>query len=318
MELGIVGYGNLGRACEKIALDDRKISDICIFSRRDNVRSQYGTRALGQDKILNVDCDVYVLCVGSMSDLMPLSLSLAGKVNTVDTFDNHGKMVEYATKMQSMAENSDTLHFIGMGWDPGLFSLMRGLFSGIMQGAKPQTFWGRGVSQGHSEAIRRIDGVLDAKQYTIPISNAVELARSGQGDHLKDCDKHRRECYVVPKDNANLADIEEKIVTMPDYFASYDTRVNFVDKEWFDTHCRGMEHGGMVLASCQKCGYLSQIELNLKLENNPIFTASVLIAYAKANYEMSKRGITGVKSILDIPIGEILDGDWIDKVRAFI
>lgn len=318
MKLGIVGYGNLGKACEKVALDDGKIDDICIFSRRADVKSQYRTKILSQDKIFDADCDVYVLCVGSMSDLMPLSLKLAGKVNTVDSFDNHAKMVEYATKIQSKAENSDTLHFIGMGWDPGLFSLMRALFSGILKDANMQTFWGKGVSQGHSEAIRRIDGVLDAKQYTIPISNAVELTRNGKGKGLKDCEKHMRECYVVPKDNADLCEIEGKIVTMPDYFAPYDTKVHFVDKAWFDIHCTGMEHGGKVLASGKSSNYLSKMEFDLKLDNNPIFTASVLIAYAKANFEMAKRGVCGIKTILDIPIGEILDGDWIDKVRTFI
>lgn len=318
MRLGIVGYGNLGKACEKIALDDGKINDVYIFSRRGNITSPYGTTILSQEDIFKKNCDVYVLCVGSMSDLTPLALRLAGKVNTVDSFDNHAKMAEYAKQMHQKAEKGDTLHFIGMGWDPGLFSLMRGLFSAILQGVKPQTFWGRGVSQGHSEAIRRIEGVLDAKQYTIPISNAVKSVREGLGDNLKDCDKHRRECYVVPCEGANLDEIEEKILTMPDYFAPYDTKVHFVDKEWFDKNLSGMEHAGVVLANSKKGGYSSNMEFDLKLDNNPIFTASVLIAYAKANYAMSIRGICGVKNILDIPISEILSGDWIDKVRLFI
>lgn len=317
MKLGIVGYGNLGKACEKIALDDRKINDICIFSRRD-VKSQHGTKVLCQGEIENEKCDVYVLCIGSMSDLMPLALSLVGKVNTVDSYDNHAKMVEYANKMQPLANKGKTLNLIGMGWDPGLFSLMRALFSGILQYSKPQTFWGKGVSQGHSEAIRKIDGVVDAKQYTIPQSNALKCAREGRGATLSVYDKHRRECYVVPRDGADLADIKEKIVAMPDYFAGYDTQVHFVDKKWFDENCRGMEHGGCVIANKRICGYKSDIELNLSLENNPIFTASVLIAYAKACYKMSKSGECGVKTIIDIPISEILDGDWIDKVRAFI
>lgn len=318
MRLGIVGYGNLGKACEKIALDDGKINEVCIFSRRDNIKSPYSTAILSQEYIFKKNCDVYVLCVGSMSDLTPLALSLAGKVNTVDSFDNHAQMEKYAKQMKQRAGKGDTLHFIGIGWDPGLFSLMRGLFSGILQGVKPQTFWGRGVSQGHSEAIRRIVGVLDAKQYTIPISNAVKSVREGSGDNLKDSEKHKRECYVVPCEGANLEKIEEKILTMPDYFAPYDTKVHFVDKEWFDENLSGMEHAGVVLANGKTGEYSSNMEFVLKLENNPIFTASVLIAYAKANYAMSKKGICGVKSILDIPISEILIGDWIDKVRLFI
>lgn len=318
MRLGIVGYGNLGCACERVALDSGFFDDICIYSRRPDVKSPYKTKVCCQSEALDSGCDVLVLCVGSKSDMPQLGLSLAEHFNTVDSFDTHAKIPEYLEKLQRINLEHKTLSFVGIGWDPGLFSLIRGLFCGILPDSKPQTFWGKGVSQGHSEAIRGIDGVLNAKQFTIPKEAALKSVREGRGNKLSERDKHLRECYVVPKQGANLAEIEEKIKTMPDYFAQYDTIVHFVDEKWFLQHCSGMEHGGFVVDSDINCGYRNNMEFSLSLESNPYFTASVLIAYAKANCIMAARGEIGTKTILDIPISQILPGDWIDKARAFI
>lgn len=318
MKLGIVGYGNLGKACERVAQFDGDIDEIGIFSRRDNVFSPYGNKVYKQSDVDKCDFDVLALCVGSQNDLQELALSLVGKYNTVDSFDTHTKMADYALKMQKIALKKHTLNFIGIGWDPGLFSLIRGLYAAIMPECNLQTFWGKGVSQGHSQALRNIDGVIDAKQYTIPQSNALKLAREGSVDVINEKDKHKRECYVVAKEGVDFQEIERKIKTMPDYFAGYETEVHFVDSNYFYNNCNGMEHGGVVLANKQIDNFMSRAEFGLKLDSNPLFTASVLVAYAKANYRMAKGGEYGVKTVLDIAISQILQGDWIDKVRAFI
>lgn len=318
IKIGIVGYGNLGKACEKIALSDDKIELVGVFSRRNDVKSPFGTMVYAQDDIFDFDIDVALLCVGSQSDLTRTACKIAEKFNTVDSFDTHAEMTKYIDRMTEIVNNNDRLCYVGIGWDPGVFSLCRAFFTAVMQNANVQTFWGKGVSQGHSEAIRRIDGVLDAKQYTIPKENALKLAREGKGDTLLPRDKHLRECFVVAKVGANKAKIENEIKNMPNYFAEYDTIVHFVDEEYFKEHCSDTAHGGFVLANGGFDGFKSSAELTLKLESNPLFTASVLTSYAKTNARAFERGCRGVKTILDIPVCDVLEGIWIDKVKAFV
>ena len=317
----IVGYGNVGKACEKIALGDRDINVVGVFTRRNPSEVQtcckkvYSASDLPKFK---GKIDVLLLCVGSAFDLTDTALALAKDFNTVDSFDTHSKMAEYAQKLNSIAVDNGRLCYFGIGWDPGLFSLCRALFSSVIPNCDVQTFWGKGVSQGHSEAIRRIKGVKNAKQYTIPKENALKLAREGKGEGLTPRDKHLRECFVVAEDDADKAEIENEIVNMPDYFAGYDTIVHFVDEKYFFEHCDGMEHGGFVLANSIFDGFESRAEFSLALKSNPTFTAGVLISYAKANAKAFLRGDRGVKTMLDIPICDVLGGEWIDKVKRFV
>lgn len=321
INIGIVGYGNVGKACEKTALEDRDINVAGVFTRRnpkDVITACNKVYAASELPRFKGKIDVLILCVGSAFDLRSTAFELAKDFNTVDSFDTHSKMTEYAEKLNSIAVEYNRLCYFGMGWDPGVFSLCRALFWAIIPNSDVQTFWGKGVSQGHSEAIRKIDGVLLAKQYTIPKDNALKEAREGRGQLLSVRDKHLRECYVVAKDGANKAIIEDKIKNMPDYFAPYDTIVHFISKEEFEKEHSGSAHGGFVLASGETGGEKCNLELSLKAQSNPDFTASVLLAYAKANALAYQNGDRGAKSVIDIPISYLCEGEWIDKIRRFI
>ncbi len=318
IRIGIVGYGNLGKACEKIILSDEKIELVGIFSRRSGVKSDCGTQVYMQDDIFKFDMDVALLCVGSQSDLQDTAAKIAAKFNTIDSFDTHAEMVKHIDRMSKIAFDNDRLCFVGIGWDPGLFSLVRAMVFGVIPNSKCHTFWGRGVSQGHSEAIRHIKGVVKAKQYTVPKESALQLVREGVDGDLMPREKHLRECYVVAEKDADNEEIERKIVNMPNYFAQYDTIVHFVDEKYFDEHCGGAQHGGFVLANGVFDGFKSKAEFSLNLESNPTFTAGVLIAYAKALAKEYENGQRGVKTILDVPIADLLQGEWIDKVERFV
>lgn len=328
IRLGIVGYGNLGKACEQIALSDNDIELVGIFTRRNpsEVTSRYKSKIYSFYDIhdFSEKIDVLALCVGSKDDLINTSLSL-NDFNTVDSFDTHSKMSGYIQKLQSNTVDFDKLHFIGIGWDPGVFSLMRAYFSAILPSCNLNTFWGRGVSQGHSEALRNIDGVLYAKQYTVPNENALNSARKGENIGLKDTDRHLRECYIVAKEGENQSEnvkirneIVKKIVNMPYYFQGYKVKVFFIDKETFFREHSGLAHGGEVIASGKIVGNNCGFDFSLKTQSNPHLTASILLSYAKCNVKMSKSGQKGVKTVLDIPISCLLQGDWIDKVAHFI
>ncbi len=318
IRIGIVGYGNLGKACEKIILSDEKIELVGIFSRRSGVKSDCGTQVYMQDDIFKFDMDVALLCVGSQSDLQDTAAKIAAKFNTIDSFDTHAEMVKHIDRMSKIAFDNDRLCFVGIGWDPGLFSLVRAMVFGVIPNSKCHTFWGRGVSQGHSEAIRHIKGVVKAKQYTVPKESALQLVREGVDRDLTPREKHLRECYVVVEKVADKEEIERKIANMPNYFAQYDTIVHFVDEKYFDEHCGGAQHGGFVLANGVFDGFKSKAEFSLNLESNPTFTAGVLIAYAKALAKEYENGQRGVKTILDVPIADLLQGEWIDKVERFV
>lgn len=319
MKIGIVGYGNLGKALEKIAVETNT-EIVGIFTRREpcKVISPYKSKMYSFVDVCDFAgaIDVLLLCVGSKSDLAGVAEQVANKFNTVDSFDTHAKIPVYADFMRRTV--TDKLSYISIGWDPGLFSLMRALFSAILPSGEPSTFWGKGVSQGHGEAIRRIKGVKNAVQYTIPKQSAIDAVMSGQGKNLSERDKHLRQCFVVLEDGANGDEIEKTIKNMPYYFDGYDTSVHFVSQAEFEKEHTGMAHGGFVLEKGEICGYDCDLQFRLQAKSNPHFTASVLIAYAKSCVKEYQNGERGVKSVLDVPIASLLDGKAIDNVRRFV
>lgn len=320
-KIGIVGYGNLGKACEKIVMSRDDMSLVGIFTRRDpaTMISPYGSAFFRQDDLdrFENEIDVLALCTGSANDLVDLALKQAEKFNTVDSFDTHARMRDYVTALDKVATEHDHLSFVGIGWDPGVFSVMRALFEGVLPEGNTVTFWGKGVSQGHSEAIRKIDGVLKGIQYTIPKEDALEKAREGKGDTLTTRDKHLRECFVVARDDADKSAIENEIKSMPNYFADYDTVVHFITAEEFDRDHNAMPHGGLVLRSGSVNGKEENLEFKLTLSSNPDFTASVLMAYARSLKKMHESGVRGAKTIIDIPVGALL-GDRLDAIAKFV
>ena len=293
-----------------------KIATIGARSGQAGGYSPFGTPFFRQDDIESFKgkIDVLALCTGSANDLTELGKRCAASFNTVDSFDTHARMRDYVNDMQRITTASGTLSLIGIGWDPGLFSLMRAVFGGVLAEGNTQTFWGKGVSQGHSEAIRKIEGVVKGVQYTVPKEAALEAARSGRGEGLTTRDKHLRECFVVAAEGADKAAIEKSIVTMPNYFDEYDTIVHFITEEEFDRDHTAMPHGGFVLRSGKAQGKDCSLEFALKLESNPDFTASVLMAYAAAAYKMYNEGKRGALTILDIPAIALTDEDRTDFI----
>lgn len=308
IRIGIVGYGNLGRGVECAIHQNPDMSLFGVFSRRDpaTVTTLTGAKVYHIDDIVKYkdQMDVLILCGGSATDLPVQTPALAEHFCVVDSFDTHAKIPEHFEKVNSAAQKGATVAMISVGWDPGLFSLNRLYGEAILPSGKDYTFWGKGVSQGHSDAIRRIDGVLDARQYTVPVEEALEAVRSGANPQLTTRQKHTRECYVVAEDGADLARIEKEIVTMPNYFADYDTTVHFISMEELKANHSGIPHGGFVIR-CGKTGLTQQnthiIEYRLQLDSNPEFTSSVLVAYARAAVRMKNEGMTGCKTVLDVP-----------------
>lgn len=309
IRVGIVGYGNLGKGVE-LALRQAKDMTLCaVFTRRNPETLEIWSKDVPVFRLDEVCCkaqelDVLILCGGSANDLPVQTPELAKYCNTVDSFDTHAKIPEYFDQVCASAKASGHLSLISVGWDPGLFSLMRVYGDSILPQGTGYTFWGKGVSQGHSDAIRRIPGVKDAKQYTIPLENAVERVRKGEFPQLQAGEKHTRECFVVAEEGANKEEIERQIVTMPNYFADYRTTVHFISEEEFRKNHSRMAHGGFVLHT-GKTGVSAEnthvMEFSLKLDSNPEFTSSVLVAYARAVCRMQKEGKTGAVSVLDVP-----------------
>ena len=306
IRVGISGYGNLGCGVEAALTlcPDMKLT--AVFTRRNpqslsiatpGVPVVAETEAAGYaDQI-----DVMILCGGSATDLPVQGPSYAKLFNTIDSFDTHARIPEYFSAMDHALKESGHFGIISVGWDPGLFSLNRMMAGAILPDGHDYTFWGRGVSQGHSDAIRRISGVLDAKQYTVPIESAVDAVRSGQNPDLSVREKHLRECWVVAEEGADLAEIERQIVTMPNYFDEYDTTVHFISLEELRRDHSGMPHGGFVIRSGKTAqGESCTVEYSLKLGSNPQFTASVLVAYARAAARLAAAGETGAHSVFDI------------------
>ncbi len=307
MKVAIYGYGNLGKGVELSILQNKDISLVGVFTRRNpsEVKTLTGASVYSCDDLLKFEnqIDVLIICGGSATDLPKMTPSLAEKFNVVDSFDTHAKIGEHFNNVDKVAKENGHIALISGGWDPGMFSIARLYASAILPCGKDYTFWGRGVSQGHSDAIRRIDGVIDARQYTVPIESALESVKSGKEPTLTARQKHLRECYVVCEDGADKERIKSEIVNMPNYFADYDTTVTFISMEEMKKNHSQMPHGGSVIRT-GRTGLNEEhthvIEYNLKLDSNPEFTASVLVALARATYKMYLRGDKGCKTIFDV------------------
>ena len=307
IRIGIVGYGNIGRGVEQAIKRNEDMELAAVFTRRDPVSVKVateGAKVVHMDDMLSMkgDVDVMVLCGGSATDLPVMGPEIAANFNTIDSFDTHAKIPEYFANVDKAAKEGNNISIISVGWDPGMFSLNRLYAESILVQGSTYTFWGKGVSQGHSDAIRRIPGVKNAIQYTVPVDEAVDQVRSGSEPKLTTRDKHTRECYVVAQEGANKAEIENAIKTMPNYFDEYNTTVHFISEEELKRDHSKMPHGGFVIRTGEtgEEGNKHVIEYSLKLDSNPEFTASVLIAYARAAYRLNQKGENGARSVFDI------------------
>ena len=323
IRIGIMGYGNLGRGIECAVKKNNDMEVVAVFSRRnpDSVKIlTEGAKVYHADEVLNFknEIDVLILCGGSATDLPAQTPEYAKNFTVVDSFDTHAKIPEHFANVDKTAKEGGNIAVISCGWDPGMFSLSRLYSNAILPDGKDYTFWGKGVSQGHSDAIRRLEGVVDAKQYTIPIDAALEEVRSGSNPELTTRQKHLRECFVVAAEGADKAKIESEIKNMPNYFADYDTIVHFISKEELDRDHSGIPHGGFVIRT-GKSGWESEnshiIEYSLKLDSNPEFTAGVIAACARAAYRMKAEGLSGCKTMFDIPPAYLIDMSA-DELRA--
>ncbi len=309
IRIGIAGYGNLGRGIECAVKQNPDMELKAVFTRRDPASVSIltaGVPVYPMEKAAEMEneIDVLILCGGSATDLPVQTPALAAHFNVVDSFDTHAKIPEHFEAVDAAAKAAGKVAVISAGWDPGMFSLNRLYANAILPDGKDYTFWGKGVSQGHSDAIRRIEGVKDARQYTIPVESALEAVRAGKNPELTTREKHTRLCYVVAEEGADLARIENEIKTMPNYFSDYDTTVHFISQEELNRDHAGLPHGGFVIRS-GKTGWDKEnshvIEYSLKLDSNPQFTASVIVACARAAARMQQEGQTGCKTMFDIP-----------------
>jgi len=310
IRIGIVGYGNIGRGVEKAAARNEDIELRAVFTRRDPsllAIQTAGVPVKHMDDMLSMkdEIDVMILCGGSATDLPVMGPELAVNFNTIDSFDTHARIPEYFGNMDEAAKKGGNISIISVGWDPGMFSLNRLYAETILPQGSTYTFWGKGVSQGHSDAVRRIEGVKNAIQYTVPVETAVDRVRSGSEPKLTTREKHLRECYVVPEEGADLKAIETAIKMMPNYFDEYDTTVTFITEEEMKKEHSSMPHGGFVIRSGETGteGNKHIIEYSLKLDSNPEFTASVLVCYARAAYRLAEAGESGARSVFDIAPG---------------
>ena len=308
MKIGILGYGNLGKGVEAAIKQNPDCELTAVFTRRDPASVKILTAGVPVYNVADVekhknDVDVLIICGGSATDLPKQTPEYAKFFNVIDSFDTHAKVPEHFANVDKFAKDFKHTALISCGWDPGLFSLARLYSNCILPNGSDYTFWGKGVSQGHSDAIRRIEGVKDARQYTVPVQAALDAVRSGSNPTLTTRQKHTRECYVVVEEGADKARIEKEIKEMPNYFADYDTTVNFISEEELKENHSGIPHGGFVIRT-GKTGWDNEfnnvIEYSLKLDSNPAFTSSVLVAYARAVYRMNKEGQTGCKTVFDV------------------
>lgn len=309
IRIGIVGYGNLGRGVESAIKQNSDMVLSAVFSRRDPSSVKIADPNV---KVLSISdaeqytdsIDVMILCGGSATDLPEQGPEFAKLFNTIDSFDTHAKIPEYFNEVDAAAKPNNKTSIISVGWDPGLFSLNRVYGEVVLPEGATYTFWGKGLSQGHSDAIRRVEGVKAGVQYTIPVEEAVNRVRNAENPELSTREKHTRDCYVVAEEGADLAAIEQAIKTMPNYFADYDTTVNFISEEELQKNHNTMPHGGFVIRSGKTGSDTNHvIEYSLKLESNPEFTSSVLVAYARAAYRMNKEGQFGAKTVFDVAPG---------------
>ena len=308
IRIGIMGYGNLGRGIECAIKQNDDLELAAVFTRRDPATVSILTEGAAVCNVKDVEdwkdkIDVLMLCGGSATDLPVQTPEYAKLFNVVDSFDTHARIPEHFANVDKAAKEHGHVGIISVGWDPGMFSLNRMYANAILPEGKDYTFWGKGVSQGHSDAIRRVEGVKDGKQYTIPVEAALEAVRNGEDPELTTRQKHTRECFVVLEEGADAKKVEEEIKTMPNYFSDYDTTVHFISQEELDRDHSKIPHGGFVLRSgCT--GWEKEnkhiIEYSLKLDSNPEFTSSVLVAYARAAYKLSQEGQSGCKTVFDI------------------
>lgn len=306
IKIGIYGYGNLARGVEQTIKMNDDMELVAVFTRRDpstvTIKTE-GVEVASTKDVLSYKgkIDVLVICGGSATDLPEQTPALAKDFCVVDSFDTHAKVPTHFANVDAASKANGTTSLISTGWDPGMFSLNRAIMAAVLPNGKDYTFWGKGVSQGHSDALRRIEGVVDARQYTIPVESALERVRSGENPELTTREKHTRECFVVAPNEADHARIEKEIKEMPNYFSDYDTTVHFITLEELKKNHSGIPHGGFVIrsgATSDECKHV--IEYKLKLDSNPEFTGSVLIAYARAVYRLNKRGEIGCKTVFDI------------------
>ena len=308
IKIGILGYGNLGRGVECAVKQNDDMELVAVFTRRNPEDVKILTETAVVCNVADVEdwkdkIDVMIICGGSATDLPKQTPVYAKMFNVIDSFDTHARIPEHFANVDAAAKEGGHVGIISVGWDPGMFSLNRLYANAILPDGNDYTFWGKGVSQGHSDAIRRVEGVKDGKQYTIPVEAALEAVRNGENPELTTRQKHTRECFVVLEEGADAAKVEEEIKTMPNYFSDYDTTVHFISEEELKANHRGIPHGGFVLRS-GKTGWDGEnkhlIEYSLKLDSNPEFTSSVLIAYARAAYRLASEGQIGCKTVFDI------------------
>ena len=308
IRIGIVGYGNLAKGVECAITQNLDMELAAVFTRRDPASVSIKTPGV---PVLHTDScgdwkdkiDVMILCGGSATDLPEMTPKFARDFNVIDSFDNHANIPAHFAAVNAAAQESGHIAFVSVGWDPGLFSINRLYASAVLPEGKDYTFWGKGVSQGHSDAVRRLPGVVDARQYTIPVPEAMDRVRAGENPQLTTREKHTRYCYVVAEEGADKAAIEQAIKTMPNYFADYDTTVHFISEEELKRDHSGIPHGGFVIHTGKTGWNLEHnhvIEYSLKLDSNPEFTSSVLVAYARAAYRLNQEGQKGCKTVLDI------------------
>ena len=308
MKIGILGYGNLGKGVECAVKNNPDMELSCVFTRRDPASVKLLTAGVPVYNVADVekhknDVDVLVICGGSATDLPKQTPEYAKYFNVIDSFDTHARIPEHFANVDKAAKDNGHIALISCGWDPGMFSLMRLYGNCVLPDGHDYTFWGKGVSQGHSDAIRRIEGVKDGKQYTIPVQSALDAVRAGKNPELTTRQKHTRECFVVAEEGADKARIEKEIKEMPNYFADYDTTVHFISEEELKKNHSGIPHGGFVFRS-GKTGWDKEfnnvIEYRLTLDSNPAFTSSVLVAFARAIFRMNKEGQTGCRTVFDV------------------
>ena len=326
MRIGIYGYGNLGRGVENAIKQNPDMELVAVFTRRDPSALKIATQSA---KVVNTKdvlsykdkIDVMVICGGSATDLPEMTPFLAEHFNVIDSFDTHAKIPEHFARVNETALKGANVAIISVGWDPGMFSLNRLYSNAVLPDGADYTFWGKGVSQGHSDAIRRIDGVIDARQYTVPVEEALEKVRAGENPVLTTRQKHTRECFVVVEDGADKALIEEQIKTMPNYFADYDTTVTFISAEEMKRDHTGIPHGGVVIRSGVTGANKENkhiIEYKLTLDSNPEFTSSVLCCYARAAYKMKQRGEAGCKTVFDVAPADLTAKSYAEIIATLL
>lgn len=323
IKVGIVGYGNLGKGALTAVHNAKDMECVGVFTRRnpESVETAFGVKAysFSQMKDFKGKIDVMLVCGGSATDLPVMTKEILKDFCTVDSFDTHKNIPEYRATLDKTAKENGTLCALSIGWDPGVFSVARMIFGATLPDGKDYTFWGKGVSQGHSDAVRRIEGVLDARQYTVPKEEALERVRKGENPDLSTREKHSRVVYVVAKDGADKTRIEKEIKEMPNYFADYDTEVRFISEEEMKREHSGLAHGGFVLRSgktSEKNSHL--LELSLKLDSNPEFTGSVLCCYGRAVAKLHKEGKTGALTVFDVPLKYLSDKSCDELVETLL